>query len=66
VTKLEVQTIPRRISVISEPLFNEEQSRQNIYNTTVPEVTADDTAILASHEIPNTASQIHQNDLHGK
>jgi hypothetical protein len=25
---------------------------------------ADDTAILASHEIPNTASQILQNDLH--
>jgi hypothetical protein len=25
---------------------------------------AEDTAILASHEIPNTASQILQNDLH--
>jgi hypothetical protein len=47
VTKLQVQTISRRVSVISEPHFNEEQRKrkvlygQNIYNLTAPEETAE-------------------------
>jgi hypothetical protein len=40
-TKLQVQTISKRISVIIEPIFNEEQRKRNIYNSTAPEETAE-------------------------